>query len=259
MDSLNGGSPGRRRLTLKKSLLPRFAAFLISRSREHVSDSDRTRRRAGTGWLLLIAAGLILFILAASRGHRPLLGGGRGRRSTSFATAINNMSQGLVMRDAAGKLLLVQQPLRGKGYGLSPCMCETGHRRPSICSATAPRPAAFDLDPDKYCAELLAAMAQGKTTSAIVKAPDGRSILVINRPIAGSGHWIGTHEDITERLMAEQQRQSLTEQEERRAAVDAAILSFRESVESELRMVNDNAAAMRVTATSLAKSSGETA
>jgi methyl-accepting chemotaxis protein len=59
--------------------------------------------------------------------------------------------------------------------------------------------------------------------------------------------------------MAEQQSQSLTEQEQRRAAVDAAILSFRESVESELRMVNDNATAMRVAATSLAKSSGETA
>ena len=92
-------------------------------------------------------------------------------------------------------------------------------------------------DPEKYCAELSTTIAQGKTTNAIVKAPDGRSILVINRPIAGGRHWIGTHEDITERLMAEQQRQSLTEQEERRAAVDAAILSFRESVESELLMV----------------------
>jgi methyl-accepting chemotaxis protein len=40
--------------------------------------------------------------------------------------------------------------------------------------------------------------------------------------------------------------------------VDTAILLFRESVESELRMVSDNAAAMRSTATSLAQSSGET-
>jgi methyl-accepting chemotaxis protein len=59
--------------------------------------------------------------------------------------------------------------------------------------------------------------------------------------------------------MAEQQRQSLTEQEERRATVDDAILSFRESVESELQMVSDGAAAMRSTATNLAQSSGETA
>ena len=92
-------------------------------------------------------------------------------------------------------------------------------------------------DPEKYCAEILTAIAQGKTTNAIVKTPDGRSILVINRPIAGGSHWIGTHEDITERLMAEQQSQSLIEQTERRATIDAAILTFRESVESELRMV----------------------
>ena len=59
--------------------------------------------------------------------------------------------------------------------------------------------------------------------------------------------------------MAEQKSQSLIEQEERRAAVDAAILSFRENVESELRLVSDSAVAMRVTATSLAQSSGETA
>ena len=114
----------------------------------------------------------------------------------------------------------------------------------------------ISVDPEKYCAEISTAIAQGKTTNAIVKAPDGRSILVINCPIAGGAHWIGTHEDITERLMAEQQSRSLTEQGERRAAIDAAILSFRESVKSGLRMVTNNAAAMRATATTLAQSSG---
>jgi methyl-accepting chemotaxis protein len=114
-------------------------------------------------------------------------------------------------------------------------------------------------DPEEYRAEILAAIKQGKETNALNKSPDGRSILVINRPIAGGSHWVGTHEDITERLMAEQQRQSLTEQEVRRATVDKAILSFREAVESELRMVNDNAAAMRATANSLAQSSSGTA
>ena len=207
------------------------------------------------GWLLLIAAGLIC--LLAAFGATVLFRRAHGRRSTLFATAINNMSQGLVMCDAAGKLLLCNSRYV-EMYGLSPSIVKPGSKLIDLLRHRAAT-GSLDLDPEKYCAEILTAMAQGKTTNAIVKSPDGRSILVINRPIAGGGHWIGTHEDITERLMAEQQRQSLTEQEERRAAVDAAILSFRESVESELRMVNDNAAAMRVTATSLAKSSGETA
>jgi methyl-accepting chemotaxis protein len=207
------------------------------------------------GWLLFIAAGLICGL--AAFGACVLYRRARGRRSTLFATAINNMSQGLVMCDASGKLLLCNSRYV-ELYGLSPSMVKPGNKLINLIRHRAAT-GTLDLDPDKYCSELLATMAQGKTTNAIVKAPDGRSILVSNRPIAGSGHWIGTHENVTERLMAEQQRQSLSEQVQRRAAVDAAILSFRESVESELRMVNDNAAAMRETATSLAKSSGVTA
>jgi methyl-accepting chemotaxis protein len=207
------------------------------------------------GWLVLIAEGLIC--LLAAFGATVLFRRLHGRRSTLFATAINNMSQGVLMCDALGKLLLCNSRYV-EMYGLSPSIVRPGNKLIDLLRHRV-ETGSFDLDPEKYCAELLTTIPQGKTTNAIFKAPDGRSILVTNRPIAGGSHWIGTHEDITERLMAEQQRQSLTEQEERRAAVDAAILSFRERVESELRMVNDNAATMRATATSLAKSSVETA
>jgi methyl-accepting chemotaxis protein len=206
------------------------------------------------GWLLLIAAGPIC--LLAAFGASVLFRRAGGRRSTLLATAINNMSQGLVMFDASERLVLRNDRFI-ELYGLSTDIVKPGSRLIDLIRhrfATG----SISGDPEKYCAEILTAIAQGKMTNAIVKT-DGRSILVINRPIAGSHYWIGTHEDITERLMAEQQRQSLTDQEERRAAVDAAILSFRESVESELRMVSDNAAAMRATAASLAQSSGETA
>jgi methyl-accepting chemotaxis protein len=167
------------------------------------------------------------------------------------------MSQGLVMFDGSAQLVLCNSRYL-EMYGLSSSVVKPGLKLIDLIrlrSATG----STGGDPEKYCAELLADTAQGKTTNAIVQTPDGRSILVINRPLAGGGHWIGTHEDITARLMAEQQRRSLTEQEDRRASVDAVISSFRESVESELRMVTDSAAAMRATATTLAQSSGETA
>jgi methyl-accepting chemotaxis protein len=206
------------------------------------------------GWVFLIAAGLICVL--AAFGATVLFRRAHGRRSTLFATALNNMSQGLVMCDSAGQLLLCNNRYV-EMYGVPPSLAKPGNKLVDLIRhrfATG----SLDGDPEKYCAELLAAMARGETRSAMVKTPDGRTILVVNRPIAGGRHWIGTHENISERLMAEQQRQSLTEQEERRAMVDAAILSFRESVESALRMVNDNAATMRATATSLASSSGET-
>ncbi len=207
------------------------------------------------GWLFLIAGGAIC--LLAAFGANVLFRRSHGRKSTLLASAINNMSQGLVMFDASEQLVLCNSRYI-EMYGLSPSVVKPGTKLIDLIRhrfATG----SIGSDPEKYRAEILTTTAQGKTTNAIVKTPDGRSILVINRPIAGGSHWIGTHEDITERLMAEQKSQSLIEQEERRATVDAAILSFRENVESELRLVSDSAVAMRVTATSLAQSSGETA
>ena len=207
------------------------------------------------GWFLIIAAGPIC--LLAAFGATVLFRRLHGRRSTLFATAISNMSQGLVMFDASQRLVLCNTRYV-EVYGLPSSLAKPGSKLVDLVRYRFTTGSISD-DPEKYCAEILTAIAQGKTTNAIVKTPDGRSILVINRPIAGGYHWIGTHEDITERLMAEQQGQSLIEQGERRAAIDAAILTFRESVERELRMVIDNAAAMRATASTLAQSSVETA
>jgi hypothetical protein len=206
------------------------------------------------GWILLAAA--VPICALAVFGAVVLFQRRRGRRSTLLATAIGNMSQGLVMYD--GPELVLCNSRFVEMYGLFHSVVKPGCKLVDLIRhrfATG----SISGDPEKYCDEILTAMAQGKTTDRIVKAPDGRSILVINRPIAGGRYWIGTHEDITERLIAEQQRQSLTEQQERRAAIEAAILAFRESVESALRMVTDSAGAMRATATILAQSSGETA
>jgi methyl-accepting chemotaxis protein len=179
------------------------------------------------------------------------------RRSLLLTTAIDNMSQGLVMFDAAERLVVCNRRYI-EMYGLSPAIVKPGlllgdliRHRFAVGS--------IGRDPEEYRAATAIAMAQGKTINTIVETPDGRSILVINRPIAGGGHWVGTHEDITERLLAEKQRQSLTEQEQRRAVVDAAIAAFRESVATVLRMVGDSTAAMRSTATGLAQISGDTA
>jgi methyl-accepting chemotaxis protein len=207
------------------------------------------------GWLVLVAAGLVC--LLAAFGATVLFRRLGGRRSTLFATAIGNMSQGLVMFNASGQLVLCNSRFV-ELYRFPASIVKPGSKLIDLVryrSSTG----SISGDPEKYCTEILNAMAQGKTTNTIVKSPDGRSILVINRPISGGHYWVGTHEDITERLMVEQQRQSLSEQEGRRAVVDAAISSFREGAENEFLMVTDNAAAMRATATTLAQSSKATA
>src|SRR4029078_5275346 len=46
--------------------------------------------------------------------------------------------------------------------------------------------------------DLVGAMSAGKTTSTEVKSADGRSITVINRPMADGG-WVAPHEHVNER------------------------------------------------------------
>jgi methyl-accepting chemotaxis protein len=58
--------------------------------------------------------------------------------------------------------------------------------------------------------------------------------------------------------LADKERASLEEQEQRRSAVDAAIRSFREGVQEVLKVVHESAAAMKSTASELSKSSGAT-
>ncbi len=64
---------------------------------------------------------------------------------------------------------------------------------------------------------------------------------MVNKPIVGGEYWVGTHDDITERRLAERKSASVAEQESRRAKIDAAIQSFRGEIETVLRTVGNSA------------------
>jgi NO-binding membrane sensor protein with MHYT domain len=142
-----------------------------------------------------------------------------------LATALNNMTQGVVMFDAAGRLV-VRNERYIEMYDLPAELVKPGCTLRDIIQSRMAT-GNFKGDPGQYCADLLGSMAQGKTVSFVIDNPDGRAIFVINRPIAGSVYWVGTHDDITERRRAETQSVSLAQQEQRRAAVEGAGLAFR--------------------------------
>src|SRR5262249_20161316 len=119
------------------------------------------------------------------------------------------------------------------------------------------RNGSFSRDPISYRRELIGAMTSGKITSTEVKSKDGRSISIINRPMAGGG-WVATHEDITTRRDAERERISMQEQQQRREAIDQAIAAFRRQVEDHLKTVTEGAKTMRSTAATLFSNSGQT-
>ncbi len=171
-------------------------------------------------------------------------------------TALNNMTQGVVMFDAAGRLV-VSNDQYTKMYCLPPDLVKPGC---TIADLVYYRRKSGSLvrDPAQYCADLMTEMNAGRTLSFVSETSDGRAISVVNKPIPGGTYWVGTHDDITERRLAERKNASLAEQEARRAVIDDAIRSFRESVEVVLQTVADSTAEMKSTANGLSASSDET-
>ena len=63
----------------------------------------------------------------------------------------------------------------------------------------------FDGDVEEFCSTILHNVAQGKVTHSIMESADGRSVQIVNKPLAQGG-WVATIEDITERRNLEQER-----------------------------------------------------
>jgi methyl-accepting chemotaxis protein len=189
------------------------------------------------------------------RSFSGLFGRLRGKRRL-VELALNNMTQGVVMFDATGQLI-VRNDRYLQLYGLPPDIVKPGAKLIDVVRLRATT-GSLPSDPQSYCADLLRDMIAGKEISFVSELPDGRSIAVVNRAIPGSTYWIGTHHDITARRAAERKSAQLTEQDARRTAVEEAIVWFRESVEGVLNTVAENVAAMKSTASALSATSNET-
>jgi diguanylate cyclase (GGDEF)-like protein/PAS domain S-box-containing protein len=124
-----------------------------------------------------------------------------------FDTAVNNMSQGLVMFDAGERLLVCNRRYL-EMYGLSREAVKPGCTLLDILRQRIGQ-GTFAKDPSDYRIDLLAAMSEGRTIRRVIETGDGRTIAVVNQPMEGGG-WVATHEDITERRQAERERDRAT-------------------------------------------------
>src|SRR5712671_3837852 len=121
-------------------------------------------------------------------------------QNVRFDTAINNMTQGLLLFDSSQQIVVCNQRYI-EMYGLSAGIVKPGC---SFRDIIAHRKAtgSFAGDVDEYCARTLQNIRL--RNSMIVETRDGRSIQIVNEPLADGG-WVATHEDITERRLAEEQ------------------------------------------------------
>ena len=206
--------------------------------------------------------GYFCLLAGSSGGYRfsPVQGGRRGFSAAAkrqlLDLALNNMTQGVVMFDATGRLVVCNDRYR-EIYGFPADVIKPGATLSDVIGYRS-RSGSLQRDPAQYLAELMELIASGKTSHIVAELPDGRAIAVVNRPIPGGAYWIGTHHDITERRKIERKNALLSEQQARRAMIDEAIAWFRQSVEGVLSSVASGVAAMKSTATALSATSNDT-
>ncbi|MFC0238951.1 bifunctional diguanylate cyclase/phosphodiesterase [Rhodopseudomonas telluris] len=143
---------------------------------------------------LVVAVILLLIVRQVSKQHEATqvkLAVDKQRLNT----AINNMSQGLLLFDAQARLVVCNQRYI-EMYGLSPEIVKPGCSFRDIV-AHRQSVGSFKGDVDEYCSRIIQAVMVEKTTAK--HGSDDRSIQISSVPVPGGG-WVSTHEDITERI-----------------------------------------------------------
>ncbi|MGB9396036.1 MAG: PAS-domain containing protein, partial [Pseudolabrys sp.] len=205
-------------------------------------------------YAMAVIAGLAAVMFMHRRRQRSVdVSGGN---SALLSMVLNNMTQGVILFDAHERVLVCNDRYV-EMYGLSANVVKPGCTLLDLINNRITT-GSLNIDAEKYRAEILTAVRQGESMNRIVETPDGRAVLVVNRPVKGGQYWIGTHDDITERIHAERKSAALTEQERRRVEIETEIRAFRESVASVLRTVTESTAALKSIAVALSNSSGYT-
>jgi methyl-accepting chemotaxis protein len=195
------------------------------------------------GALIVIAAGALL--CARTRA-----------KVRSLTDAFHHMSQGLCMFDAKARIVICNERYL-RMYRLSPEVVKPGCTLRALIEHRK-QTGLFTGDTAEYCKNILAGVAAGDVAKWTVNASDGRIVHAINVPIPGGG-WVSTHEDITEQLRLQEQRDAMIAQQKRRSAVDAAIATFRSGMDTLLASFGETAAAMKSTAVSLSAAANQSA
>jgi PAS domain-containing protein len=138
--------------------------------------------------LLAVVASAAVLILGAML-FRTFAGRRNGNKSRLLATALNNMTQGVVMFDDRERIVICNDQYL-EMYNLSPEVVKPGCTLRDLIQHRIDR-GSLMRNADEYRRNLVTAMAEGRTLNTIVETPDGHSISVVNKPIPGGKYWVG--------------------------------------------------------------------
>jgi diguanylate cyclase (GGDEF)-like protein len=148
-------------------------------------------------------------------------------------TALGNMSQGLCMFDAKGRILLYNEryremmgrsgvPLKGR------LLIDVLQDLRSIGK--------WEGDPEQFVSAMIAEASAGNSVTKVV-ARNGRSIRIVHQPMKGGG-WVATFEDITEWQQAQAQISHMAHHDALTNLPNRTL--FREQLEKALRLAKRN-------------------
>jgi diguanylate cyclase (GGDEF)-like protein/PAS domain S-box-containing protein len=155
-----------------------------------------------------------------------------GQQRVLLDTALENMSQGLAMFDAAGRLTLCNER-----YARMTGVPYAAVQGQSLLELFKLRKAAGDFadDPQEVFARILADVRLGKSAMRVMHTLKGRSIRVIEEPMIGGG-WVATLEDITAWREAQEKLAYLAHHDPLTGLPNRT--RFREDLEQTLRRAN---------------------
>ncbi len=124
------------------------------------------------------------------------------RQNARFDAALTNMSQGLCLFDADGKLVIFN-PRFAEIYGMPPTKILPGMSTRELMALAVKSSNIADVDSEGTLALQQNFIREAKSGALVEHLNDGRSIAISHQPMAGGG-FVATFEDITERLQAEE-------------------------------------------------------
>ena len=188
---------GQQRLASANSL----RGFPIAVVASTTIDAALADWREQTRFLIVVAVmSAITIAILLSFFIRKLLAQHRIERQR-LDTAINNMSQGLLLYDSSERLVVCNQRYIAM-YGLSPDVVKPGLSFRDLLLYRK-KIGSFKGDVEVFISNVRRNVAIGKTTRNTFETGDGRLIQILNQPLKNG--WLATHDDITERTRAEEQ------------------------------------------------------
>ncbi|CAN7630203.1 putative bifunctional diguanylate cyclase/phosphodiesterase [Mesorhizobium sp. LjRoot246] len=119
-----------------------------------------------------------------------------------FDAALANMSQGLLMYDADGRLIVRNQRIL-ELYGVSAADLPLGMGHRELLEQLVRLGVYASIDIDSEVSKTETRLRAGQTRSTPSQLADGRTLMIARRPMSGGG-WVATFDDVTESRLAEE-------------------------------------------------------